>query len=242
MAERLIKSKARVRSHGEVFTPKRIVKLMLDQPGVREASETLDKTFLEPSAGEGAFLIEILKRKTKVALSSSHTRSEYNQNVLIALSSLYGIELLQDNVKMLAMNMYAEFEQAYQKGCLSLGVPPNPHVLQSAETIIRANMVQGDSLKQVNNLGQPIVFSEWKTLPTGKKIVQVQRTEYTLEAILEGGGPIGQASASIDREIDLFAGTGEFDDADDLETPNEVPQTFLPVKYVDIYRELLTEP
>ena len=84
MAERLIKSKARVRSHGEVFTPKRIVKLMLDQPGVREASETLDKTFLEPSAGEGAFLVELLKQKMAVALSKSASAVTYNRNCLSA--------------------------------------------------------------------------------------------------------------------------------------------------------------
>ena len=61
--EVIIKSKKRVQKHGEVFTPQRIVKMMLDQPGIKEACESLTATFLEPSAGEGAFLVEILTRK-----------------------------------------------------------------------------------------------------------------------------------------------------------------------------------
>lgn len=49
--EVIIKSKKRVQKHGEVFTPKRIVKMMLDQDGIKEACESLTATFLEPSAG-----------------------------------------------------------------------------------------------------------------------------------------------------------------------------------------------
>ena len=69
--ERLIKSSDRVKSLGEVFTPKNIVKQMLDQPEVMEKVNDLTATILEPSAGEGAFLVEVLRRKMKVALSQS---------------------------------------------------------------------------------------------------------------------------------------------------------------------------
>ena len=36
MTEKLIKSKIRVKKHGEVFTPKSIVNLMLNQPEIQE--------------------------------------------------------------------------------------------------------------------------------------------------------------------------------------------------------------
>ena len=62
MSEQIIKSKKGVQKHGEVFTPKKTVNQMLDIPEIKEACESLT-TFLEPSAGEGAFLVEILKRK-----------------------------------------------------------------------------------------------------------------------------------------------------------------------------------
>ena len=57
MTEKLIKSKIRVKKHGEVFTPKSIVNLMLNQPEIQEKLNSLTSTFLEPTAGEGAFLI-----------------------------------------------------------------------------------------------------------------------------------------------------------------------------------------
>lgn len=59
--EKIIKSKKRIQNHGEVFTPKRIVNKMLDLPNIREACQNLTFTFLEPAAGEGAFLVEVLK-------------------------------------------------------------------------------------------------------------------------------------------------------------------------------------
>ena len=53
-----MKSRHRVKNYGEVFTPRHMVKRMLDL--VREELETghdfVDKTFLEPAAGHGNFL------------------------------------------------------------------------------------------------------------------------------------------------------------------------------------------
>ena len=46
MPERIIKSTDRVKDIGEVFTPKRTVKLMLDQPEITEKINDLNATFL----------------------------------------------------------------------------------------------------------------------------------------------------------------------------------------------------
>ena len=46
-SEELIKSKARVQKHGEVFTPSWMVQKMLDTEGVKEACEHLTATFLD---------------------------------------------------------------------------------------------------------------------------------------------------------------------------------------------------
>lgn len=62
LPEKLIKSKARVQKHGEVFTPLGWFRKMLNAEGVKEACENLTTTFLEPVAGEGNFLVAILKR------------------------------------------------------------------------------------------------------------------------------------------------------------------------------------
>lgn len=65
MEEKLIKSKHRVQKHGEVFTPSWMVQKMLDTPGVKEACENVSATFLEPAAGDGNFLLAILRENYK---------------------------------------------------------------------------------------------------------------------------------------------------------------------------------
>lgn len=85
-----IKSKERVSKFGEVFTPKHIVNDMCDLiPS--EIWQNLDATFLEPSCGNGNFIAEILKRK----LSICHNSDE----IIRAYKSIYGIDILQDNVE-----------------------------------------------------------------------------------------------------------------------------------------------
>lgn len=71
MPEKIIKSADRVKDIGEVFTPKKIVDFMLDQPEIQEKVNSLTATFLEPSAGEGAFLVELLKRKLSFVTEQS---------------------------------------------------------------------------------------------------------------------------------------------------------------------------
>ena len=89
--EALIKSKERVHKFGEVFTPERVVRDMCDMLE-RESPDAFDpeRTFLEPTCGEGAFIVEILRRK----FDRCKTRSDYRT----ALRSVYGFEIQADNV------------------------------------------------------------------------------------------------------------------------------------------------
>ncbi len=209
MTERIIKSSDRVKDHGEVFTPQRIVDLMLDQPEIQTKINDLQATFFEPSAGEGVFLVELLKRKLKVAMGQSTSVKSFNNKSLLALSTLYGVELLEDNVEMLVMNMITTFNLEYSRiiNDKSAG-KVNQHVLDSAKVIIQANMVQGNTLEKTTSDGSPIIFSEWKP-ESGNK---VQRTEYTFESIINQSGPTGTVQGATE-EMDLFADTGFFDDS-----------------------------
>lgn len=83
-----IRSKERVKKFGEVFTAEREVNAMLDL--VKEETERLESAFLDPTCGNGNFLVEILRRKLKIA------RTEEDR--LVALKSIYGIDILLDNV------------------------------------------------------------------------------------------------------------------------------------------------
>src|SRR5699024_2517845 len=93
--EQIIKSKIRVQKHGEVFTTKKIVNQMLDLDEVNKACNELESTFLEPAAGEGAFLKEIITRKLQMIEEKyKDTLVMYENYSLLALSTIYGIELL----------------------------------------------------------------------------------------------------------------------------------------------------
>lgn len=81
------KRKIRRKQTAEDFTPLELVNEMLDKlPSIVFTDPS--KTFIDPAAGNGNFLIEVLRRK----LQNSHPP-------LQALSTTYGVELMQDNVE-----------------------------------------------------------------------------------------------------------------------------------------------
>lgn len=108
--ELMVKSRHRVKAYGEVFTPRHMVDSMLDL--VREELETgpdfVDKTFLEPAAGDGNFLVAILHRKLR-AIEKCYDSKSWPDESLFALASIYGIELLEDNHEDAKAAMLTEF-------------------------------------------------------------------------------------------------------------------------------------
>lgn len=93
----LIKSKNRFQHHGEVFTPKWMVKKILAEPAIQEKLHNLHATFFEPGAGEGAFLKEIFHQKLGYVDQISNNTT-WKNNALWSLMSIYAIELLEDNL------------------------------------------------------------------------------------------------------------------------------------------------
>jgi len=78
----------RVKATGEVFTPTHLVKHMLDELD-QDIFTDPTKTFLDPACGDGQFIGEALIRKVK-------NGSTFEQ----ALSTVYGVDLMQDNVEL----------------------------------------------------------------------------------------------------------------------------------------------
>ena len=227
MTEKIIKSAARVKNIGEVFTPKKTVDFMLDQPEIKEKVNSLTATFLEPSAGEGAFLVELLRRKLAFATKQSRDTKEMQNNFLLALSTLYGIEIMEDNVEMLVMNMANTFRDVYFKTFKP--EDQSQKVLRSANVIISANMAQGNTLTRRTATGNPIVFSEWK--PIGRS--KVQRTEYTFDSIVEGSGPTGTVQEQTEQ-LDLFANF-------DAEPEEPKTKNYVLVKWEDVYKRQVSD-
>jgi type I restriction-modification system DNA methylase subunit len=93
-----------VADHGEVFTPAWMVEAMLDL--VKNETDRIDSRFLEPACGSGNFLVRIFRRKL-AAVEVQYGQSEFERRhyALVALMSLYGIELLADNIAECRENM-----------------------------------------------------------------------------------------------------------------------------------------
>lgn len=90
----LVKSKQRVADHGEVFTPSWIVDDMLNL--VKIESTRIESRFLESACGAGNFLKTVLERKLEtVRAKYGKSKFENRHYALLALMSIYGIELLE---------------------------------------------------------------------------------------------------------------------------------------------------
>ena len=244
MTEKIIKSKVRVQKHGEVFTPKRIVTQMLDIPEIKEACENLTARFLEPAAGEGAFLIEILDRKLNMVTDEyNNDLIQYENYSLLALSTLYGIELLEDNAQTCVMNMFQKYYDCYKEQIQYHDGKMNQKVLDSAKKIISLNIGNGNFLTRKAVDGTPLVFSDWKPINLRKttKNIKVQRTEYTLDEIYENiqkeNGKALRQPKSEPEQIDIF----DFLDEDiEIEDKRNEMQ-YIPVKITDVYKEEMEE-
>lgn len=161
--ELVVKSRQRVKVYGEVFTQRQMVDTMLDL--VREELETgpgfVDKTFLEPAAGDGNFLVAILGRKLRAIEKRCAPESWLDQS-LFALASIYGIELLEDNHRDAKAAMLAEFRRFHAHHGVACG--PRTRAGRAAEFLIDTNIVRGDTLKGLDSRGQGIQFSWWHRL------------------------------------------------------------------------------
>lgn len=162
--EKLIKTKDRVKKHGEVFTPVKIVNDMLNLEGLKEKIEDIRTTILEPSVGEGVFLTEILKRRFNKILNESSNILEFENNALISLSTIYGIELLEDNVKKCRINIYKCFFYYYNKAICKFNSKIKDVVLDNAKKIICLNIIQGNFLTKKNNDNKLIVLTKWNNI------------------------------------------------------------------------------
>src|SRR5213080_1245060 len=92
-----VQSRQRIIDHGEVFTPPGLVNDMLDLVG--HECERIDSRFLEPACGDGNFLAEVLRRKLlTVDKRNALNRDKWERDAILSVCSLYGIDLLADNI------------------------------------------------------------------------------------------------------------------------------------------------
>ena len=168
-----VRSRQRVVDHGEVFTPSWLVNDMLDL--VKTESARIDSRFLEPACGSGNFLVPVLERKLST-VKSRYGRNDFEKRhfALLAVMSIYGIELLGDNTVECRRNLLDIFIGF-------LKVPASDAACQAAKNILSLNIVNGDALTMQTSEGAPIVFPEWAYVGKGR----FQRRDFRFDALTQ---------------------------------------------------------
>lgn len=161
-----IKSKERVRDLAEVFTGEREVNAMLDL--VRNQSEKIDSTFLEPACGNGNFLIAILKRKLNAVQKKYKKQEEVEFYTIIAIASIYGIDISEENVVEAKQRMLNEVKNFYYNIFNTKKV--NKIFWDSINWILEKNIILGDSINKL----QDVVFVEY----TSPKKYYLERKDF----------------------------------------------------------------
>lgn len=196
-----VKSRQRVQDHGEVFTNPREVNAMLDM--VKQETERIDSRFLEPACGNGNFIAEVLRRKLAV-VTARYRKSpdEWTRYAFVAVASIYGVDILADNVAECRERLFKIVEAA-AKSAIKLAC--DRRFLDAIEFVLEKNILCGDALTMRNSNGEPITFAEW-SMAVGDK---VKRRDYLLSDLLEGsdtkrGDQLGlfQSGWEYDEEID----------------------------------------
>lgn len=177
--DKQVVSRKRVADHGEVFTSEREVNAMLDL--VKQETERIDSRFLEPACGTGNFLTEIMNRKLNV-VEAKYRRSqlEFERNIVLAVSSIYGIDILEDNVIECRKRLFDMVDDKYRS---LFKQKAKPDVRKAIQFILEKNIIWGDALdlKTVGANPHQIIFSEW-SFPFNNS--QIKRRDFVFAELL----------------------------------------------------------
>jgi hypothetical protein len=145
---------------------------------LESGADFVDKTFFEPSAGDGNFLVAILQRKL-LAIEKQYPSEEWPKECLHALGSIYAVELLEDNhraAKAHLLREFLDFQKAHNVPC-----GPETDLHRAATFLINANIVRGNTLTATTHEGKDILFSWWNRVAGVPGTVQ--REPFTLTSL-----------------------------------------------------------
>jgi len=206
MTNQQTKSKERVANHGEVFTAEREVNAMLDL--VKQETERIESRFLEPACGNGNFLAEILRRKLAVVKSLyGKNPDDYERYAVLAVTSIYGVDILEDNVEECRDRMFDIFDKEYAANCKDNA---NDDTRKAVRHILRHNILCGDALNMVETVdgkpkltpdGEqvPLEFAEWSLVNS----CLLKRRDFSLTQLLNAN--------EKNLQLDLFGEVGRYE-------------------------------
>ena len=159
-----IKSKERVKELAEVYTNEKEINNMLDL--MRDYSYDIYKRFLEPACGNGNFLQIILDRKLYTVKQGYFTIKEFEFKTLIALSSIYGVDICPENIKETRKRLYDSLLNYYS--LIRNTETPSEDFLKSIRSILHTNIIQGNTLEDHNK----IIFTEYIPIEESKSFIK----------------------------------------------------------------------
>jgi len=150
------KTRQRVRDLAEVYTNEREVTAMLDLiPDMFPSSERprgIGQTFLEPACGAGNFLVAILDRKLAHIKFGGIYRSvaTFETAVLKAVSSIYGIDIDQENIDQ--SRQFLKADVAHHMNLQLNTVPVSEDFWNAVDAILESNIIRADTLKDAQQI------------------------------------------------------------------------------------------
>lgn len=192
---------------------------------VKRETERIESRFLEPACGTGNFLVEILRRKLAVVDARyKRSRHEWERNAVVAVSSVYGIDIQEDNVQECRDRLFAIFWEFYER---RFRQRVRHECRETVRYLLGRNIIWGDALRLTQGDrqdGQPIVFSEWSPL-NGSLF---KRRDYAFHELF--------STAAVEAPADLF-GEGKpklkSDTGQSVFIPEPV-QEYPPAHFLDI--------
>lgn len=208
-----IKSRDRVAAHGEVFTAEREVKAMCNL--VKDETERIDSRFLEPACGDGNFLAEILTRKLSVVEKQyAKSPADYEKYSIQVITSLYGIDILQDNAQICRKRLFDIWQNEYDRICgKKLLAEQKEETQKTVQFILKRNILCGNALtlKEVdahqNDTDRPIIFSEWSFVGNN-----IKRRDFAFNDLVnqEYMKEEGSLFSDLGDEAEIFSPLKEF--------------------------------
>lgn len=185
-----------------MFTSDREVNAMLDL--VKQETLRIDSRFLEPACGTGNFLAEVLNRKLSVVEKQyKRNQLDFEKNCVIAISSIYGIDILADNVSECKARLFSIFDETYTR---LYKKKTKDTMRECINYILDKNIIHGDALSLKTDDGKPITFSEWSMI-SGSKI---KRREYHFESLSKSEVKQTGLFAKLEEELTSDMGDEAF--------------------------------
>lgn len=222
-----VRTKERVANHGEVLTGHREVNAMLDL--VKQETERIESRFLEPACGDGNFLTVVLERKLAVVEKRyGKSQLDFERYAVLAVSSVYGIDILPDNVRDCRQRLFEVFGTTYAR---LFKAAVKDQCRDAVRFILERNIIWGDALTLNTVGGKPghIVFSEWSPINGS----MLKRRDFTFRELLRHEeamqAPLFPGS-DREEQLPLFSDLGEH-----VFIPTPVKE-YPPVHFMEIAR------